>query len=164
LTGFSTLSTRPPLDIGRRLQKVRMTTSLTSWLDGLSSIQLALVCCLFFIAITLIGIVLIHPLMRRLIHGERQANDVVIFVAANYGLVFSRSRRFRPQKISRITSPTRSRTYPRCITAPTAIRSLCAADSNQSCAITRTTSSRRIGQRIDWGASRKGASIVAGDS
>jgi hypothetical protein len=65
-----------------------MTTSLTSWLDGLSSVQLALVCRLFFIAITLVGIVLIHPLMRRLIHGERQANDVVIFVAANYGLIF----------------------------------------------------------------------------
>src|SRR5258708_23698301 len=66
-----------------------MTTSLTSWLDGLSSVQLALVCCLFFIAITLMGIVLIHPLMTRLIHGERQANDVVIFVAANYGLIFA---------------------------------------------------------------------------
>ncbi len=66
-----------------------MTTSLTSWLNGLSSVQLALVCCAFFIAITLIGIVLIHPLMKRLIHGERQANDVVIFVAANYGLIFA---------------------------------------------------------------------------
>jgi NMT1-like family len=73
----------------RRLQNVRMPTSLSSWLDGLSPVQLALVCCLFFIAITLIGIVLIHPLMRRLIHGERQANDVVIFVAANYGLIFA---------------------------------------------------------------------------
>jgi len=27
--------------------------------------------------------------MRRLIHGERQVNDVVIFVAANYGLVYA---------------------------------------------------------------------------
>jgi hypothetical protein len=66
-----------------------MTTSLTPWLHGLSSVQLALVCCAFFIAITLVGIVLIHPLMRRLIHGERQANDVVIFVATNYGLIFA---------------------------------------------------------------------------
>jgi hypothetical protein len=68
---------------------ISVTTSLTSWLDGLSAIQLALVCCAFFVAITLIGILLIHPLMRRLIHGERQVNDVVIFAAANYGLIFA---------------------------------------------------------------------------
>jgi hypothetical protein len=66
-----------------------MTTFLTSWLDTLSAVELALVCCAFFVSITLIGVVLIHPLMRRLIHGERQANDVVIFVAANYGLVYA---------------------------------------------------------------------------
>ena len=52
-----------------------MTTSLSSWLDGLLSVQLAFVCCLFFIAITLIGIVLIHPLMLRLIHGCAQPGD-----------------------------------------------------------------------------------------
>jgi len=28
-------------------------------------------------------------LMRRMVHGERQVNDVVIFVAANYGLVYA---------------------------------------------------------------------------
>ena len=66
-----------------------MTASLTSWLDSLSALQLAVVCCAFFVAITLLGIVLIHPLMRRWIHGERQANDVVIFVAANYGLIYA---------------------------------------------------------------------------
>jgi Protein of unknown function (DUF4239) len=66
-----------------------MIASLTSWLDSLSAIQLAVVCCAFFIAITLIGIFLIHPVMRRLIHAERQANDVVIFVAANYGLLYA---------------------------------------------------------------------------
>jgi hypothetical protein len=66
-----------------------MTTFVTSWLDGLSAVELALVCCAFFVSITLIGVVLIHPMMRRLIHGERQANDVVIFVAANYGLIYA---------------------------------------------------------------------------
>jgi len=66
-----------------------MTASLTSWLDSLSAGELALVCCAAFVAITLIGVVLIHPLMRRLIHGERQANDIVIFVAANYGLLYA---------------------------------------------------------------------------
>jgi hypothetical protein len=66
-----------------------MTACLISWLNSLSAVELALVFCGFFVAITLIGIVLIHPLMRRLIHGERQANDVVIFVAANYGLLYA---------------------------------------------------------------------------
>ena len=41
--------------------------------------------CAFFLTITLAGVVLIHPLMRRAIHSERQVNDVVIFAAANYG-------------------------------------------------------------------------------
>lgn len=66
-----------------------MTASLTSWLGGLSAGELALVCCAFFVAIALIGVVLINPVMRRLIHAERRANDVVIFVAANYGLVYA---------------------------------------------------------------------------
>jgi hypothetical protein len=56
-----------------------MIEILTSWLNSLPAWASALVLCAFFLSITLIGIVLIHPLMRRLIHSERQANDVVIF-------------------------------------------------------------------------------------
>jgi hypothetical protein len=67
----------------------RMIEILTSWLNSLPAWALALVLCAFFLSITLIGIVLIHPLMRRLIHSERQANDVVIFAAANYGLIYA---------------------------------------------------------------------------
>jgi len=66
-----------------------MVETLTSWLNSLSAGALALAMCAFFLSITLIGIFLIHPLMRRLIHGERQVNDVVIFAAANYGLVYA---------------------------------------------------------------------------
>lgn len=66
-----------------------MSERLTSWLNNLSAPELALVSCGFFILITLLGIVLIHPLMRRWIHGEKQVNDVVIFVAANYGLIYA---------------------------------------------------------------------------
>jgi hypothetical protein len=62
---------------------------LTSWLNGLPPWALALVLCAFFLFITLTGIVLIHPLMRRMIHSARQANDVVIFAAANYGLIYA---------------------------------------------------------------------------
>jgi DMSO reductase anchor subunit len=63
--------------------------SLTWWLNSLPAWALALVLCAFFLTITLAGIVLIHPLMRRAIHTERQANDVVIFAAANYGLIYA---------------------------------------------------------------------------
>jgi hypothetical protein len=66
-----------------------MIEILTSWLNSLPAWALALVLCAFFLAVTLIGIILIHPLMRRLIHSERQVNDVVIFAAANYGLIYA---------------------------------------------------------------------------
>src|SRR3974390_1953736 len=66
-----------------------MIERLYFWLNSLSAAELAVVFCAFFIVITLVGIVLIHPVMRRLIHGERQVNHVVIFVAANYGLVYA---------------------------------------------------------------------------
>jgi uncharacterized protein len=66
-----------------------MTQWLVTWLNGLSPVGLALVFCLFYIAITLLGIALIHPHMRRVVHGKGQANDVVIFVAANFGLVYA---------------------------------------------------------------------------
>lgn len=66
-----------------------MTASLTAWLNSLSAVRLALVFCGFFIAVTLLGILLVHPLMRRAIHRKAPANDVVTFAAANYGLVYA---------------------------------------------------------------------------
>jgi uncharacterized protein len=66
-----------------------MTRWLVTWLNGLTAAELALVFCTFYIAITLLGIALIHPLMRRVVHGKGQVNDVVIFAAANFGLVYA---------------------------------------------------------------------------
>ena len=66
-----------------------MTRWLVTWLNGLTAVELALVFCTFYIAITLLGIALIHPHMRRVVHGRGQVNDVVIFVAANFGLVYA---------------------------------------------------------------------------
>jgi hypothetical protein len=66
-----------------------MIEILTTWLNCLPAWALALVLCAFFLTITLAGIVLIHPFMRRAIHSERQVNDVVIFAAANYGLIYA---------------------------------------------------------------------------
>ena len=66
-----------------------MTRGLVTWLNGLTAVELALVFCIFYIAITLLGIALIHPHMRRVVHGKGQVNDVVIFVAANFGLIYA---------------------------------------------------------------------------
>ena len=66
-----------------------MTRWLVTWLNGLTAVELALVFCTFYIVITLAGIALVHPLMRRMVHGKGPVNDVVIFVAANFGLVYA---------------------------------------------------------------------------
>jgi TRAP transporter TAXI family solute receptor len=62
---------------------------LLAWLNSLTAVELALLICGLFFVISLIGIALVHPHMRRAVHGKRQANDVVIFVAANYGLFYA---------------------------------------------------------------------------
>jgi uncharacterized protein len=62
---------------------------LVTWLNGVTAVKLAVVFCTFYVATTLLGIALIHPVMRRVVHGRGQVNDVVIFVAANFGLVYA---------------------------------------------------------------------------
>jgi TRAP transporter TAXI family solute receptor len=59
------------------------------WLNSLTAAELALLFCGSFLVITLIGIALIHPHMRRAVHGMTQVNDVVIFAAANFGVVYA---------------------------------------------------------------------------
>ena len=59
-----------------------------TWLNSLTAAELALVFCGVFFVITLIGI-LVHPHIRQAVHGKRQVNDVVIFVAANFGVVYA---------------------------------------------------------------------------
>src|SRR6516225_7193181 len=66
-----------------------MTRWLVTWLNGLAAVELALVFCTFYIVITLAGIALVHPLMRRMVHGKGPVNDVVIFAAVNFGLVYA---------------------------------------------------------------------------
>ena len=60
-----------------------------AWMNSLTAVELGLVFCGLFFLITLIGIPLFHPHIRRAVHGKRQVNDVVIFVAANFGLVYA---------------------------------------------------------------------------
>jgi hypothetical protein len=59
------------------------------WLDGLSAQELALVFCGFFVGITWLGILLVHPAMRRLLHHNEPANDIVIHIAGTFGLVYA---------------------------------------------------------------------------
>src|SRR6516162_8012231 len=66
-----------------------MSRWFLDWMNSLTAVELALVFCSLFLLISLIGIALVHPHMRRVVHGKRQVNDVVIFVAANFGLLYA---------------------------------------------------------------------------
>ena len=59
------------------------------WLDRLSAGQLALVSCAFFVGITWLGILLVHPLMRRLLHRNEPSNELIIHIAGTFGLVYA---------------------------------------------------------------------------
>lgn len=66
-----------------------MRRSLIAWLNSLTALELGLVFSGFFFLITMLGIAIIHPHIRRAVHSKKQVNDVVIFVAANYGVVYA---------------------------------------------------------------------------
>jgi hypothetical protein len=76
-----------------------------AWLDRFPPwLQVALVCA-FFIAATWLGIVAVHPVLRRLLHGDEPSNEAIIFSAANFGLFYacfwvcSPSRLFKAPRI-----------------------------------------------------------------
>ena len=54
---------------------------IIEWLDRLPAGQLALVICAFFVGITWLGILFVHPLMRRLLHRNEPSNELIIHVA-----------------------------------------------------------------------------------
>jgi Protein of unknown function (DUF4239) len=62
---------------------------LGAWLNQLSAGQLALAVCGFFVGITWLGILLVHPLMRRLLHRNRPSNELIIHIAGSFGLVYA---------------------------------------------------------------------------
>jgi hypothetical protein len=66
-----------------------MPNWINDCLEQLSAGQLALVICSFFIGITWLGILLVHPLMRRLLHRNEPSNELVIHVAGSFGLVYA---------------------------------------------------------------------------
>jgi len=62
---------------------------VSGWLDQLSAGELALVFCAFFVGITWLGILLVHPLMRRLLHRNEPSNELIIHIAGTFGLVYA---------------------------------------------------------------------------
>src|SRR5271167_4896619 len=62
---------------------------ISGWLDRLPAGQLALVFCAFFVGITWLGILLVHPLMRRLLHRNEPSNELIIHIAGTFGLVYA---------------------------------------------------------------------------
>ena len=62
---------------------------LSEWIGRLSAEQLALVFCAFFVGITWLGIVLVHPLMRRVLHRNEPSNELIIHIAGSFGLVYA---------------------------------------------------------------------------
>jgi hypothetical protein len=62
---------------------------LSASLGGLSAGQLAVVFCVFFIGITWLGILLVHPVMRRVLHGKNPSNELIIHIAGSFGLVYA---------------------------------------------------------------------------
>jgi hypothetical protein len=60
-----------------------------TWLDGLSTWQLVLFLCTFFIGITWLGAMLLHPPLRRLLHGDEPSNEVIIHTAGIFGLSYA---------------------------------------------------------------------------
>src|SRR6516165_1029030 len=62
---------------------------ITGWLDRLPPGQAALAFCAFFVGITWLGILLVHPLMRRLLHRREPSNELIIHIAGTFGLVYA---------------------------------------------------------------------------
>jgi hypothetical protein len=62
---------------------------ISGWFDRLPPGQAALAFCAFFVGITWLGILLVHPLMRRLLHRREPSNELIIHIAGTFGLVYA---------------------------------------------------------------------------
>jgi hypothetical protein len=66
-----------------------MPNWFVTWLDGPSTWLHVLFICALFIGFTWLGILLIHPLLRRLLHGAEPSNEVIIHSAGTFGLFYA---------------------------------------------------------------------------
>jgi hypothetical protein len=60
-----------------------------AWLDHLSPWLQVLLICVVFVGVTWLGIVVVHPALRRLLHGNEPSNETIIFSGANFGLFYA---------------------------------------------------------------------------
>jgi len=66
-----------------------MLVWVSHWLNGPSTGRLALASCIFFVTITWLGILVVHPMMRRVLHGDKPSNELIIHIASSFGLVYA---------------------------------------------------------------------------
>jgi hypothetical protein len=62
---------------------------LVLWLDRLSPWGQVLFFCAVFMGLNWLGIVLLHPHLRRLFHGKQPSNEVIIHSASTFGLSYA---------------------------------------------------------------------------
>jgi len=60
-----------------------------AWFDHLSAWVQILLICILFVGVTWLGIIAIHPILRRLLHREEPSNEAIIFSAGNFGLFYA---------------------------------------------------------------------------
>jgi hypothetical protein len=68
-----------------------MLNWLGAWLNQLPAGQLPVVFCGFFIGITWLGILLVRPLMRRLLHRNHLSNELIIYIVGSHPIRSHRS-------------------------------------------------------------------------
>jgi Protein of unknown function (DUF4239) len=62
---------------------------ISTWLVHLSAwLQIAIICA-FLLGVAWLGIVVVHPVLRRTLHGDEPSNEAIIFSAANFGLFYA---------------------------------------------------------------------------
>jgi Protein of unknown function (DUF4239) len=61
----------------------------SAWIDRLPAEQQALMFCAFFVGVAWLGILLVHPLMRRVLHRDEPSNELIIHIAGTFGLVYA---------------------------------------------------------------------------
>jgi hypothetical protein len=66
-----------------------MPHRFSAWVDGFAPWQQFLLFSILFIAVAWLGIILIHPLLRRVLHGKGPSNEVIMHIASNFGVFYA---------------------------------------------------------------------------
>jgi hypothetical protein len=60
-----------------------------AWLEGLAPWQQFLLFSATFVGITWLGVLFVHPVLRRLLHPKGPSNEVIMHVASNFGVFYA---------------------------------------------------------------------------